>query len=732
MARRTGRYIMADHVPLALWGGPECTVVQIGNGFRNQIEETGHLHRPDDLDAIAALGIRTLRYPVAWESVAPDHPDTCDWSWSDGRFARLRELGIQPIAGLVHHGSGPRYTSLIDPAFPELLARHAARVTVRYPWVEMFTPVNEPLTTARFSGLYGHWHPHGRDYPTFLRALVTECRAIVLAMRAIRSITPQAQLVQTEDMGKTFSTPPLRQQADHENERRWLSLDLLFGRVDRTHPWHGILLRFGIEEKELDFFLDGDGAPDIIGINHYPTSERYLDEALDRYPECFHGGNGRQAYADVEAVRMDLPPEELGFKARLAEVWERYRRPMAVTETHHGCTREEQVRWLMEVWQGVQDLREAGQDVRAVTVWSLFGAVDWGSLLAARNDAYEPGAFDIRGPYPRRTAIGRAAEALVRTGTFEHPVLDQPGWWRRDGRHYQPPARKATIPSCRRRPILVAGATGTLGRALARICDLRGLDHVLLARAEMDITDLASVDAALTRHRPWAVINAAGYVRVDDAARERDLCFRANATGAEAVARACVRLGLPMVAFSSDRVFDGTLGRPYLESDPACPACVYGQSKAEAERRIAAAHPEALVIRTSAFFGPWDRANFVYKVLSDLEGGRAVKPAEDIVSPTYVPDLVHAVLDLLVDGEHGIWHLANQGMTSWAELAESVAAEAGLSWRAGPRTVEQAPRLTALSSERGLILPPVESAVSRYFRDCEVNWSEQALLDAAE
>jgi dTDP-4-dehydrorhamnose reductase len=313
-----------------------------------------------------------------------------------------------------------------------------------------------------------------------------------------------------------------------------------------------------------------------------------------------------------------------------------------------------------------------------------------------------------------------AAETLARTGTFEHPVLDQHGWWRRDGRHYHPPARKAAAPSRAHRPILIAGATGTLGRAFARLCAQRGLDHVLLTRGEMDIANPASVDAALARHHPWAVINAAGYVRVDDAAHERELCFRANATGAEAIAQASARLVLPVVAFSSDRVFDGSLGRPYVES------------KAEAERRIAGAHPEALVIRTSAFFGSWDRANFVYQVLIDLEAGRSIKPSEGIVSPTNVPDLVHAVLDLLIDGERGIWHLANQDMTSWAELAERVAAEAGLSWRAGPRLVEGAPRLTALSSERGLILPSFESAVSRYFQDSEVDWRGSSSLEAAE
>jgi len=104
-------------------------------------------------------------------------------------------------------------------------------------------PVNEPLTTARFSGLYGVWYPHGRDHATFARALVTECRAVVLAMRAVRSVNPRARLVQTEDLGRRYSTPALASLAAFQNQRRWLSLDLLCGKLDREHPLHGHMLR---------------------------------------------------------------------------------------------------------------------------------------------------------------------------------------------------------------------------------------------------------------------------------------------------------------------------------------------------------------------------------------------------------------------------------------------------------------------------------------------------------
>ena len=189
-----------------LWGGIECTLNRVGDRFHNQLALSGHLGRPDDLDLIAQLGIKTLRYPVLWEMVAPQGLSSPDWSWADQQLTRLQALGIEPIVGLIHHGSGPLYTSLIDPAFPDKLARYALLVAQRYPWVKSFTPVNEPLTTARFSALYGHWYPHLRDDRAFVQALLQQCRGIVLAMRAIRQEIPHAQLVMTEDLGCTFAS----------------------------------------------------------------------------------------------------------------------------------------------------------------------------------------------------------------------------------------------------------------------------------------------------------------------------------------------------------------------------------------------------------------------------------------------------------------------------------------------------------------------------------------------
>jgi dTDP-4-dehydrorhamnose reductase len=402
---------------------------------------------------------------------------------------------------------------------------------------------------------------------------------------------------------------------------------------------------------------------------------------------------------------------------------------MAITEAHHGGPREEQVRWLMEMWDAAQELKAEGADIRAFTVWSILGCVDWNSLLLQRHGFYESGLFDVRSNPPRPTALAEATASLARDGNYDHPVLEQLGWWHREDRfmHQLSPDRKAPRPSVATRRLLITGGTGTLGRAFSRICNIRALDHDLLTRADMDIADPASVESVLMARQPWAVINTAGYVRVADAERESDRCHRENAHGAEVLAQACARLGIPYVTFSSDLVFDGSLGRPYVESDQVSPTCAYGMSKADAERRVADAWPRSLIVRTSAFFGPWDQYNFVHAVLRDLSQGRQVEASDRLlVSPTYVPDLVHATLDLLIDRAEGVWHLTNRGEISWHDLALCVAREAGVDTSLLVRANGGRSGMTALSSERGLILPPLDSAIQRYMRECSIAWEEKA------
>jgi dTDP-4-dehydrorhamnose reductase len=421
---------------MELWGGIECSLNRVGGRRFDQLARSGHYARGDDLARIAALGIKMLRYPLLWERAATGSPETYDWSFADERTAQLRALGITPIAGFVHHGCGPAHTSLLDESFATGLMHYAGAAAARFPWLEWFTPVNEPLTTARFSGLYGHWHPHAREPRSFARMLVNECRATVLAMQAIRRTNPAAKLVQPDDLGTIYSTARLAYQAEFENHRRWLAWDLLCGRVDSHHPLHGYLCHVGIRADELGWFVDHPCPPAVIGIDHYVTSDRFLDEDIERYPRCHWGGNDREPYADVDAVRVR---EAAGTSLRevIEEAAQRYRLPVVLTEVHIGCTPEEQLRWLHEAWTTCRHLADAGLAVRAVTAWAMFGSYDWDSLLTVDAGSYEPGVFEVRDGTLRPTALAAMVESLALRGEWPH-VPPGKGWWARDERLIYP------------------------------------------------------------------------------------------------------------------------------------------------------------------------------------------------------------------------------------------------------------------------------------------------------
>ena len=747
---------------LELWGGVEPTINRIGDRYMRQFDRSGHRERLSDLDEFARIGLRTLRFPILWEEIAPDAPDTFDWSPIDAPLQRLRELGIRPIAGLLHHGSGPRYTSLVDPEFPEKLARFSRAVAERYPWIDAYTPVNEPLTTARFSGMYGLWYPHCRDERTFARCLIHQCRGVVLAMRAIRTVNARAELVQTDDLGKTYSTPRLRYQAEFENERRWITWDLLSGSLGDDHAiWHW-LHQIGISERKLAFFQENPCAPDIIGVNHYITSERLLDENLAAHPPDTHGGNGRERYADVVAVRARREGIA-GAEGLLREAWQRYRLPLAVTEAHIGCTREEQLRWLSEIWRGAGKLRGEGVDLRAMTVWSLLGAYDWNSLLTRDDGFYEPGAYDLRGGTLRPTAIAKMIEELANGREFQHPTLDTPGWWRRKVRllHSQvsaaetvqsdqhclpttsvievPPTAFAVDERAAGRPVLITGGHGRLAHGFVRAAELRGLPYRLYSHAELDIADGEAIDAALRSSQAWAVINCAGFSRVDEAEGAEQACLRANTEGAATVAAACARRNIPLLTFSSDQVFDGSKRHPYVESDAPGALNVYGESKLLAERQVLAAFPNALVVRPGKVFASHEDYDFLRNSLRAIARGERVRVENDIrMSGTYLPDLVHAALDLLIDGEAGVWHLANSGamtpesfLIAAADLLhlDTNCIDGAPMWRfdhAAPR-----PRYRVLQSERGQLLPALDDALERYCRAANISEPARKLLAAS-
>jgi dTDP-4-dehydrorhamnose reductase len=206
-------------------------------------------------------------------------------------------------------------------------------------------------------------------------------------------------------------------------------------------------------------------------------------------------------------------------------------------------------------------------------------------------------------------------------------------------------------------------------------------------------------------------VNATGWVRVDDAESHEAACYRANATGAIALAEACAARGIGCLGFSSDLVFDGETNRAYRESDVPKPLNAYGRSKVAMEEGCATL-PSALVVRTAAFFSPWDQHNFATAVVRSLLSNEPFAAADDyVVTPSFVPHLVDAALDLLIDGTTGIWHLANNEAVSWADFARRIAVACGLD----PKLVRPVPgsslgwlatrpQFAGLSTERGASL----------------------------
>lgn len=716
--------------PLELWGGHECTVNRIGSRFSDQSVLSGHDRRRDDLDRFTGLGIKALRYPVLWERVSPDAAGTCNWDWTDERLEQLRASGVRPIVGLVHHGSGPHYTSLLDEDFAQKLSLFAGAVAQRYPWIDDWTPVNEPLTTARFSALYGHWYPHERDERAFWLALLNQIDGVRLSMRAIRAVNPNARLIQTEDLGRSWSTVPLRHQAGFDNVRRWMTWDLLCGRVVPEHPLWNRLIGYGLGARVTAIARD-PCPPDLIGVNHYLTSDRFLDHRVRRYPAHAIGGNADQRYADVEAVRV-LSPAPPGLRGVLREAWQRYQIPLAVTEVHNGCSRDEQMRWMAEAWRTAEALRDEAVDVRAVTSWALLGSHGWDTLLT-RDGRYESGAFDTSSGSPKPTALASQLHRIDRPAD-QHPVTLGAGWWRRSIRLLYPAVPRAApltdaigAPDWRAAPgpvLLICGASGTLGQALARACRHRDIAHVLLDRAALDLTDAASMTAALETHRPWAVINAAGWVRVDDAESDPQACGRVNLEGAVGLARLCEDRNIPTVSFSSDLVFDGAKGSPYLEDDMPRPLGIYGASKALADRRIMELEGSHLVVRTAAFFSPDDPHNFAVQLAARLlRGERFAASDRHVVSPTYVPHLCDSVLDLLIDGATGLWHVAGGTALTWYDFAERIVDRCGLRQGLLDRGTAQSlgwiaerPHYAALGTRHGLAMPGLDAAIDQ-FRD---------------
>jgi dTDP-4-dehydrorhamnose reductase len=228
--------------------------------------------------------------------------------------------------------------------------------------------------------------------------------------------------------------------------------------------------------------------------------------------------------------------------------------------------------------------------------------------------------------------------------------------------------------------IVVTGRDGQVVRALIERGPALGHEIVALGRPDIDLSGAAGLVArALEAARPEAIVSAAAYTAVDLAETEPDLATAVNVNGAKAVAQAAQALGVPLIHLSTDYVFDGTKGEPYLEDDATGPTGVYGQTKLAGEQAVLAAHDDVAILRTAWVYSPFG-ANFVKTMLrlaADRDEIGVV--ADQLGNPTSALDIADGVLAVAASlagspalEKRGIFHMTGAGQASWAEFAEAV------------------------------------------------------------
>jgi dTDP-4-dehydrorhamnose reductase len=226
----------------------------------------------------------------------------------------------------------------------------------------------------------------------------------------------------------------------------------------------------------------------------------------------------------------------------------------------------------------------------------------------------------------------------------------------------------------------VTGERGQLVRALAEVGPRCGAEIVTIGRPQLDLANVNTIENAIVWAAPQLVINAAAYTAVDQAESEPELADAINATGAGVVAQACSRLDIPVVQISTDYVFDGSSTAPYTETDVTAPQSAYGLSKLEGEKRVAAACPKHIILRTAWVYSAWGQ-NFVRTMLRLAESRSSIGVVDDqIGSPTFAVHLAEASLALAsrLSGDMrnlnpwGIYHAAGAGETTWCAFAREI------------------------------------------------------------
>lgn len=372
-------------------------VIALPDGTRHRVDEmekTGHYQRwREDLGLVRELGIEVLRYgpPYHRTHLGPGH---YDWDFSDQVFGEMRRLGIEPIVDLCHFGVPDWVGNFQNPDFPALFAEYAKAFSERFPWITLYTPVNEIFVAANFSARRGMWNECLASDAAFVTATKHLVKANILATEAIEQVQPDSRFIQSESSEYFHAAEPAAMHiADHLNELRFLALDLNYG-YDVCGTMYEYLMDNGMTREEYHFFLDRNvRAVCIMGNDYYATNEHIV-------------------YPDGSMFVCEM----FGYYVITKQYYDRYRLPVMHTETNNRdderLEKDGRV-WLEQQWANVLRLKNDGVPIIGFTWYSLIDQVDWDSLLTANNGhVNQYGLFDLE---RRIRPVGEAYRELVKT-----------------------------------------------------------------------------------------------------------------------------------------------------------------------------------------------------------------------------------------------------------------------------------------------------------------------------
>ena len=343
----------------------------------DEMESCGHYKRwQEDFALVQEMGIEYLRFgpPLhrTWRG-----PERYDWEFADQAFAELKRRGIVPMVDLCHFGVPDWIGNFQNPDFPDLFGGYARAFAQRYPWVQLYTPVNEIYICATFSARYGWWNEQLASDGAFVTALKHLAKANVLAMREILAVRPDAIFIQSESSEYFHADSPAAiRPAELMNSQRFLSLDLNYGRRVDSEMYE-YLMDNGMTREEYHFFLGTRLKQHcIMGNDYYVTNEHRVSE----------DGSTRAS------------GEIFGYSEITRQYHGRYRLPVMHTETNlcEGPLGTEAVDWLWKQWANVLRVRNDGVPMVGFTWYSLTDQIDWDSALRERNgNVNRLGLFDL-------------------------------------------------------------------------------------------------------------------------------------------------------------------------------------------------------------------------------------------------------------------------------------------------------------------------------------------------